>query len=144
MTNSRNKGAQFERDIALELELLTGVRFKRNLEQSRAVDHCDLITDDPAWPFSCELKRYASGTGCKPAWWEQAKRAAAKNGKLPIVIYKYDRREIRACLPIHLIGNGSLPPDQEDTWFETSLKGLAYLAGEIMAANAAEVQGVAV
>ena len=135
--NSRNKGATFERDIARELELLTGVRFQRNLEQSRAVDHCDLIPDDPAWPFSLELKRYASGTGCKPAWWAQARRAAAKTGKTPCVVYKYDRREVRVCLPIQLLGNGSLPADQEDLWFETSINGLAYVAREIMAERAA-------
>lgn len=135
--NSRNKGATFERDIARELELLTGIRFARNLEQSRAVDHCDLLPSDPAWPFSLELKRYSEGVGCKPAWWAQASRAANKIGKLPCVVYKYDRRDVRVCLPIQLLGNGSLPPDQDDLWFETSINGLAYVAREIMAEQAA-------
>lgn len=135
--NSRAKGASFEREIARELELLTGIRFTRNLEQVRAVDHCDLLPDDPEWPFSLELKRYAAGTGCKPAWWEQAKRAAAKTGKTPCVVYKYDRREVRACIPLPLLGNGSWPPGEDDMWAETTLKGLAYLAREIMAEAAA-------
>ncbi len=134
--NSRNKGATFERDIARELELLTGISFKRNLEQSRAVDHCDLIASDPAFPFSLELKRYAAGVGCKPAWWAQAKRAAAKTGKSPCVVYKYDRRETRVCLPIEVLGNGCMPPSEVDTWFETNLNGLAYVAREIMAGAA--------
>lgn len=135
--NSRNKGATFERDIARELELLTGIRFQRNLEQSRAVDHCDLIPDDPAWPFSLELKRYATGTGCKPAWWAQACRAATKTQRIPCVVYKYDRREVRVCLPIQLLGNGSWPDGQDDDWFETSIGGLAYVARELMAERAA-------
>ena len=131
MTNSRNKGAQFERDIALELELLTGVRFKRNLEQSRAVDHCDLITDDPAWPFSCELKRYASGNGCKAEWMGQATRAAAKNGKIPVVIYKFDRLPIRGAVPLIALGH------PYPGWAEIDLPALAYLAAEMMAEKAA-------
>lgn len=143
MTNSRTKGSTFERDIARELELLTGVSFKRDIEQYRAADHGDLIPSDPAWPFTIECKRYASGTGCKPAWQEQAKRAAAKNGKFPAVVYKYDRLPIRVAMPFTLLGNGCAP-GSEDLWFETSLKGLAYLAGEIMAERAiAQIDGVA-
>lgn len=125
--NSRNKGATFERDIARELELLTGIRFQRNLEQSRAVDHCDLIPDSDAWPYSLELKAYAAGNGCKPAWREQATRAAAKTGRIPCVVYKYNRQPIRVCLPLADSGE----------WHETTLAGLAYLARELMAERAA-------
>jgi hypothetical protein len=126
--NSRNKGAQFERSIALELELLTGIRFSRNLEQSRAVDHCDLIPSDPDWPYSLELKAYAAGTGCKPAWRDQATRAAAKTGKIPAVVYKYNRQPVRVCLPFKALGH-----DLPGEWFECSLDGLAFLAREAMA-----------
>lgn len=125
--NSRNKGATFERAIAIELELLLGIGFARNLEQSRAVDHCDLIPSDPAFPFSLELKAYAEGTGCKPAWQEQAARAAVKNGKLPAVIYKYNRRPVRVSIPMTALGCA------HPEWMEVSLNGLAYLARELMA-----------
>lgn len=124
--NSRNKGATFERAIAQELELLLGIRFQRNLEQSRAVDHCDLIPDDPAFPFSLELKAYSFGVGCKGEWIEQAKRAAAKTGKIPCVIYKFNRRPIRAAMPLADSGE----------WHETTLAGLAYVARELMAGAA--------
>lgn len=138
--NSRNKGAAFERSIAQELELLTGVKFKRDIEQYRAGDHGDLIADDPAWPFTVECKRYAQGKRCKAAWWEQAKAAAKAAGKMPCVIYKYDRDEIRVALPFSLLGPGCSP--DPDTWFETSLDGLAYLAREIMAeTNSGEGRG---
>ena len=125
--NSRNKGASFERTIAQELELLTGVKFTRNLEQSRAVDHCDLITSDGAWPFSLELKAYAEGTGCRPEWQRQSERAAAKSGKLPCVIYKFNRRPVRVSVPLLALGYDC--PE----WIDVSLNGLAYLARELRA-----------
>ena len=136
MTNSRNKGATFERQIAAQLEALTGVKFSRNLEQSRAVDHCDLIADTPAWPFSCELKRYADGTGCKPAWREQAKRAAEKNGRIPCVIYRFDRQDTRVSVPLQAIGFAVGQAWEEPGWAEIDLPALAYMAGEIMAIRA--------
>lgn len=129
--NSRNKGATFERDVARELELLTGISFKRDIEQYRAGEHGDLIASDPAWPFVIECKRYAQGKRCKAEWWAQSKRAAVAAGKLPCVVYKFDRDEVRAALPFSLLGNGDAP--DPDTWFETDLNGLAYLAREIMA-----------
>lgn len=125
--NSRAKGASFERSIAQELELLTGVKFARNLEQSRAVDHCDLIPSDSDWPFSLELKAYAVGTGCRPEWQRQSERAAAKTGKLPCVIYKYNRRPVRVSVPFLALGYDC--PE----WIDVSLDGLAYLARELMA-----------
>jgi hypothetical protein len=135
--NSRAKGAQFERVIAQRLEGLTGVRFKRNLEQARAVDHCDLLADDPAWPFSLELKRYATGTGCKPEWRAQAVRAADKNGRIPAVVYQFDRREVHVSLPLTAIGRAFGQDWPEPEWADVTLEALAYLAGELMAEKAA-------
>jgi hypothetical protein len=129
--NSRAKGATFERTIARELELLTGIRFSRNLEQSRAVDHCDLIPDDAAWPFSLELKAYAAGAGCRPEWIRQSERSAAKTGKLPCVIYRYNRRPVRVAVPLKALGYDC------GEWADISLDGLAYVARELMAEKAA-------
>ena len=131
--NSRAKGSKFERAIAAQLEALTGVKFSRNLEQSRAVDHCDLLADDPAWPLSLELKRYASGTGCKPEWKAQAVRAAEKNGLIPVVVYQFDRRDVHVALPISAIGRAFGQDWPEKDWAEITLEALAYLAGELMA-----------
>ena len=139
MTNSRNKGASFERQIALELELMTGVRFKRDLEQVRAAEHGDLIAEDPQWPFLIECKRYASGNGCAPAWKAQAIKAAAAQGLIPVVIYKFDRLPIRVALPLYALGCGY--PD----WAEIDIQALAYIAGEMMAEAATRnAMGVAV
>ena len=129
--NSRTKGSTFERDIARELELLTGVSFKRDLEQYRAGDHGDLIPSDPAWPFVLECKRYASGNGCAPAWKEQASKAAEAEGRIPAVIFKFDRLPIRVAVPMAALGHDYAG------WAEIDLPALAYLAREIMAEKAA-------
>lgn len=131
--NSRNKGASFERAVAIELELITGIRFARDLEQYRAADHGDLIPSDPAWPFITECKAYAAGTGCKPEWIAQASKAAVAVGKMPCVVYKYDRRPVRVALPMAAVAQAFGGSCALDTWVETSVAGLAYIAAEIMA-----------
>lgn len=140
--NSRNKGAAFERAIAAQLFGLTGVTFQRNLEQVRTVDHSDLTPDDPAFPFALECKRYASGTGCKPAWRAQSARAAALIGKHPCVIYKYDRLDTRVSVPFSAIAAAMGGDANPDEWAEITIEGLAYLAAEIMAqTNSGEDRG---
>lgn len=128
--NSRQKGAAFERAVAQELLMLTGVSFRRDLEQYRASDRGDLIADDPAWPFLIEAKAYAAGTGCKPEWKEQASRAAKAAGLVPVVVYKFNRRPITCALPLSAI----CPAMPADQWAEVSLRGLAFIAAEKMAA----------
>lgn len=134
---SRTKGATFERDIAHELFLLTGITFKRNLEQTREAAHGDLVADDPAWPFSCELKRYAAGISCLSAWKDQASKAAAMCGKIPAVIFKFDRQPVRVAVPLACLCNGRCEDPAE--WAEITLDGFAYIARELMA-GAADVQ----
>ncbi len=131
--NSRTKGATFERAVALELELNLGVRFKRNLEQSRAQEHYDLITDDPRWPYACECKRYAAGNGCHSAWKLQALKAAAKAGKIPVVVYKYDRQDLRVAMPIKAIIGAYRDEGDAGLWAETSMEGFCLIAREQMA-----------
>lgn len=134
--NSRNKGSAFERAVAIELELLTGVKFQRDLEQYRAADHGDLIPSDPAWPFVVECKAYAAGTGCKPEWKAQATKAAEATRRLPCVIYKYDRRPIRVAMPMAAIAAAHGAICLSGEWVETTVEGLAYIAAEIMAVRA--------
>ena len=133
--NSRNKGAQFERQIAGQLFGLTGVSFRRNLTQYQTTEESDLLPDDPAWPFAIEAKRYADGTGCKPAWRKQATEAAAKLNRFPCVIYRFDRRDTMVSVPVEAIAQafGCTKHTACTEWAEISLEGLAYLAGEIMA-----------
>jgi len=127
--NSRQKGAAFERAVAKELLLLTGVTFKRELEQYRAGDHGDLAADNPLWPFILECKSYSAGTGCKPEWQAQASKAAAAADKHPAVVFKFNRRPIRCAVPL----NALCPAWPADEWAEISLPALAMIAAERMA-----------
>jgi len=132
MVNSRNKGATFEREVAKLLEAELGVSFKRDLEQYRAGDHGDLIPDDDAFPFVIECKRYAKGNGCQPRWWEQASRAATSVGKLPCVIYKYDREDIRCVVPFTAFSNVFGSDCECDYHMEINFEAFCYLAREMM------------
>jgi len=131
--NSRNKGAAFEREIAKELHLQTGVTFQRDLEQYRAADRGDLIATDDAWPFVVECKRYAAGDGCRSTWQAQATKAATAAGKLPCVVFKFDRRPVRVSVPFAAIAAGLDAKSDCAEWVEISIDGLAYIAREIMA-----------
>ena len=129
---SRNKGARVEREIAQKLDLLLGIRFVRNLEQTRSGGG-DLVADDPAFPFSIEIKARAQGISCLAAWKEQASRAAVMCGKIPAVAFKFDRQPIRVAVPLACLCNGRC--DDPAEWAEVTLDGFAYAAREIMAAR---------
>ena len=99
MTNGRQKGAAFEREVAKLIDEHLGIKVKRDLEQYRASDHGDLIGLD-GWTIEC--KRYSADRGAggsfRPAWWEQAVAAALSSGNEPVLIYKYDRQPIRCVV----------------------------------------------
>ena len=103
--NSRNKGAAFERDIAKilnEFFIAEGIDYqtKRNLDQYQQKDKCDL--DMPY--FAVECKFYKEGDLLRAAWWDQVCKSC--NGKIPALIYKFNRRPIRVCVPLSAINTG--------------------------------------
>lgn len=125
MTNSRTKGATFEREVAKMLFLELGIGFKRDLRQYQTSGHGDLIPDDPAFPFELELKRYASGPiSGTDNWWKQVTTAAARTGKRPALIYKYDRQPIRVVVEL------------QGVRCNISFEDFSYLTREIMAHDA--------
>jgi len=132
MVNGRNKGASFERQVAKMLHEELGVSFKRDIEQYRAADHGDLVPDDPDFPFIIECKRYANGTGCAPQWWKQAERAADAEGKLPCVIYKFDRRDIRCVVPLTALYKAFGSECRADHQAEMTLEAFCWIAREMM------------
>ena len=103
MTNSRNKGASFEREVAnlltKDLNLTNNIR--RTLEQTREKHLPDLILG--RWYLEC--KRY--GTGAEPleAWWQQVLDATRQRG-IPALVYKFNRRPIKVRVPL-----GAINPD---------------------------------
>jgi len=136
MVNSRTKGADFERKTCqiLNLEFGQVFNFRRDLEQYREGLHGDICCDDPDWPFVIELKRYANGPqGGQPAWWQQAKDAANAAEKLPILIYKYDRRDPVVVLQLSTIADAIGSHSESTDLYQTSLPAWITLAREVMA-----------
>jgi hypothetical protein len=103
MVNGRNKGRAFELSVAKALFDELGVKFSRDLRQYQEADHGDLICDDPTFPFSLELKRYAQGYTFRKDWWQQCRKAAEAQGKEPALVYKYDRMAIQVVLRMAFI-----------------------------------------
>ncbi len=103
MTNSRNKGASFEREIANLLTNDLGLKnnIRRILEQTREKHLPDLIIG--SWYLEC--KRYAAGAEPLDAWWKQVITASEGRG-IPALIYKFDRRPIKVRVPL-----GAINPD---------------------------------
>ena len=106
MTDSRQKGAAFERSICKLTEESFGISVQRNLEQTRSGGG-DIMLN----PFLVECKRYAQqgSNWFKDDWWEQVKRAS-QNEFIPILVYKYDRQPIRVVLPLVAV-NPDFEPD---------------------------------
>tara|TARA_R100000734_G_C3311926_1_gene102857 strand:+ start:1059 stop:1478 length:420 start_codon:yes stop_codon:yes gene_type:complete len=107
MVNSRTKGASFEREIVKLfnefLDKYDQPHIKRNLEQYQEKDLCDLHFFD----FCVECKRYGEypDNWYKQGWWDQVCRAAQKNNKYPLLVFKYNRRPIRVALPLRFLSD---------------------------------------
>ena len=100
MTNSRNKGASFEREVAnlLTSSLNLENNVKRILEQTREKHLPDLILG--RWYIEC--KRYGSGAEPLEAWWQQVLEASRDKG-IPALVYKFNRRPIKVKIPLGAI-----------------------------------------
>lgn len=120
MTNGRNKGAAFEREVSLLINDQLGIKVKRDLDQYRFSQRGDLIGLD-GWLIEC--KRYANTTANnihKDAWWSQTCGAASLTGERPVLIYKYDRQPIRCVVYLSAINEAfSGKPDIATVSFET-------------------------
>ena len=100
MTNSRNKGAAFEREIAnlLNEELELTIPLKRILILGR-------------WHLEC--KRYGQGNEPIENWWNQV-LDSIKERELPALIYKFNNRPIKVRVPLYSV-NPSLDKDNFNT-----------------------------
>ena len=99
--SARRKGHQFERDVVNMLRDELGIPCKRVLDQYREGELGDIVLK----PFVIECKRYACKFEPPSNWWHQAWRAGEHMGLTPILIWKFDRRPIRAMVPLHLLNN---------------------------------------
>lgn len=100
MTNSRNKGASFERDIGNLLTSDLGLKnqIRRILEQTREKQLPDLVLG--RWCIEC--KRYGSGAEPLEAWWQQV-LDAVQESDIPALVYKFNRRPIKVRVPLGAI-----------------------------------------
>lgn len=98
MTDSRQKGAAFERQIVNYIKDHLGESLpelpKRNLSQYQIKGEADIVI--PGWSIEC--KAYASGATYKQAWWEQA--CEASGDRFPVLIYKFNNRPIRCVIQL--------------------------------------------
>ena len=125
MTNSRNKGASFEREVANlltnDLNLTNNIR--RILEQTREKHLPDLMLG--RWYLEC--KRYGSGAEPLDAWWKQVLEAT-KNKGIPALVYKFDRRPIKVrILAGTLIPELDFSPMTIDLMWDDFVEILRYL-----------------
>jgi hypothetical protein len=117
--NSRTKGAAFERVICKKINTYLASKgstntVKRNLDQYQTKGMADIYWGN----LAIECKRY-KGNGksqiFKHDWWNQAVESA--NDKLiPILIYKYDRKEIMCVIPNYLLNDNA-----EKNWLRYSM-----------------------
>jgi len=103
--NSRHKGASFEREVAIHLNVFfesigVPLKVKRNLEQYQEKDLGDLNVPN----HTIECKRYANGNWYKEEWWQQVVNSCGST--IPVLIWKYNRQPIRVCLPMHVLTKG--------------------------------------
>ena len=109
---SRNKGANYEREISKTIHEVLGVRVKRNLTQYQQGEEGDLLMG----PFVLECKRRKSIAIYE--WMAQAD-AACKPDQVPVVVCRGDGKKSLMVMwlddGLPLLGNElSLPdPDQE-------------------------------
>lgn len=106
--NSRQKGAAAEREFCRAIHDALGVRFVRNLEQSRGGGHDLVVAEGQGAPnaealdrYAIEVKRYSKATiGLLSGWWGQACRQAGAVNKVPLLAYREDRQPWKVVMPL--------------------------------------------
>ena len=133
---AKHRGSSFELEIARLLEMELGIKFQRNLEQVRTAGHSDLVPEDPAFPFSLELKRRRAGNYIPAGAWRQAQIASSlHDGSFPCVVYRYDRLAPRAVVPFSAIVEGETGSKTHNNEDQADLSFTAFckLTREILA-----------
>ena len=126
--NSRNKGANGEREAAIWLQdkLGLGKIPERNLEQIRKGGH-DLIGFPP---FCLEIKR--SETLALRDWWLQVTQAITNEYYIPIVMYRQNNKKWKFLISARHIGveKGYIQLEEREfrIWILLSLERLANRA----------------
>lgn len=115
---AKNKGTNGEREILKWfMDNFDLPELKRNLEQTRngGADCLDI----PG--IALEVKRQEQL--CIPAWWKQTVRQAVVSKRMPVLVYRQNRKKWTFCLPASLItpdswGYLTLTQDEFKIWFK--------------------------
>lgn len=146
MVNSGKKGQGGENQVKRLILDHLGVPLKRDLEQWRSADRGDLIPDfkdgEFDWPLCIEVKTYSSknmSVTHRPAWWQQVRKAAKAQGKIPVLWYKYDRRDWRIVMHMNHVSfalGGSFDHQDEKLLLTMDMDTCFYVTREILSARA--------
>ena len=115
---AKNKGANGEREaLKWFMERFPDLgNLYRNLEQTRSGGADCLCIDG----IALEVKRQESLS--IPSWWIQTKNQARRTSRLPILMYRQNRKKWVFCIPSYLlipysIGYLSLTEEEFHKWF---------------------------
>ena len=144
MVNPNAKGKRGENQVKTQYLDHMGIRLKRDLEQWRSADHGDLLPDfqdgDFDWPFCIEVKTYGTTADKhRPAWWEQVRKAAKSQKLIPVLWYKYDRRDWRIVMHMNHVSfalGGTTDHADENLLLTMDMDTCFYVTREILSARA--------
>jgi len=135
MVNARTKGKRGENQVKTQYLDHMGIRLKRDLEQYR-----DFQDGDFDWPFCIEVKTYGTTADKhRPAWWEQVRKAAKSQKLIPVLWYKYDRRDWRIVMHMNHVSfalGGTTDHADENLLLTMDMDTCFYVTREILAARA--------
>jgi hypothetical protein len=97
MTNSRNKGANGEREVAKILRDYLGIDVQRNWQAQAAGGGADILL--PGWAL--EIKR--AKRPLIASWWAQAAQQGVISGRQPLLVYRLDRGKWRALMSMKVL-----------------------------------------
>lgn len=118
IVHGRNKGATFERKIAKQVSVWTGVEFKRTPMSGGWNKSGDITPKDPKamidFPFSIECKNQECWSvpaffGCRKwknapkaisAWWKQCEDDSVKHKKIPVLVFTQSNQPVFCMLNI--------------------------------------------
>ena len=92
VTNSRNKGASGEREVAKILREEIGIEVHRNWQAQAAGGGADILI--PGWAIEVKRAKVAR----MASWWTQAAVQAMSSGRHPLLVYRLDRGDWRALM----------------------------------------------
>lgn len=100
---SRDKGANFEREIARKIYDELGIKVDRNLSQYQKTGLSDLYGLD-GWSIECKRRKKMTDADITTFWGETCMQAKKEKAK-PVLIYKEDYKRTRCVMRLCDLGD---------------------------------------